>query len=342
MIKLRKIKQTDSLYFAKWWQNVEIMNLFDPDASIPNDRTAKRRVTALIKNVKDIYYVITNEDSPIGYIYLHKRKHNWFELRILIGEKQFWNKGYGTLAIKILLKYALANGIDKIFVKVSTDNTHALNVLKNSGFTVVDESPDNGIRMELLPHSIRRVLKRVSSAKRVIEIAGPSPDGYRLYDDLRIAMPSIHITNKFNPVIINPSSGYGQQINVEEKVNAAKLPYALGSVDAYFTSYLSVITDFVNGKFLMLYPHWLDKILLDRAYREYDKSTRLIFNLRGKFFCQAMRTLKPGGIIVFVGPAPKDYILAERAGLNVLVRNYTASDGSETAIYQKSPRQSSI
>ncbi|MBA2132040.1 GNAT family N-acetyltransferase [Capillibacterium thermochitinicola] len=57
------------------------------------------------------------------------------ELRIRIGEKAYWNKGYGTLALKQIKRYAFDElGLDRLYLRVYTFNSRAIHCYQKLGF----------------------------------------------------------------------------------------------------------------------------------------------------------------------------------------------------------------
>ncbi|NLM36815.1 MAG: GNAT family N-acetyltransferase [Firmicutes bacterium] len=57
------------------------------------------------------------------------------ELRIRIGEKEFWNRGYGTSALKQIKRYAFdVLGLDRLYLRVYTFNTRAIHCYQKLGF----------------------------------------------------------------------------------------------------------------------------------------------------------------------------------------------------------------
>ncbi|NLC52486.1 MAG: GNAT family N-acetyltransferase [Firmicutes bacterium] len=57
------------------------------------------------------------------------------ELRIRIGEKSYWNKGYGTLALEQIERYAFdVLGLDRLYLRVYTFNTRAIRCYQKLGF----------------------------------------------------------------------------------------------------------------------------------------------------------------------------------------------------------------
>jgi RimJ/RimL family protein N-acetyltransferase len=89
---------------------------------------------SMLKVKSDYHFMIILGKIVIGHISLMKRKKKWYETTIVIGEKKYWNKGYGTNAIKIIISKAKIMGIKKIYLEVRPDNKKAINVYKNCGF----------------------------------------------------------------------------------------------------------------------------------------------------------------------------------------------------------------
>jgi RimJ/RimL family protein N-acetyltransferase len=54
---------------------------------------------------------------------------------ILIGDKTYWNKGYGTEALKLLLKHGFETlNLNRIFLRVYEDNPRAIHCYEKVGF----------------------------------------------------------------------------------------------------------------------------------------------------------------------------------------------------------------
>lgn len=57
------------------------------------------------------------------------------ELRIRIGEKKYWNRGYGTLALREILKRAFFEfKLDSVYLRVYTFNLRAIHCYEKVGF----------------------------------------------------------------------------------------------------------------------------------------------------------------------------------------------------------------
>ena len=64
-------------------------------------------------------------------------KSSKVELGILIGNKEYWGKGYGTDAVKLLIKFIFEEmNINKIYLNVFSHNKRAIKSYKKCGFIV--------------------------------------------------------------------------------------------------------------------------------------------------------------------------------------------------------------
>src|SRR5213594_1853677 len=77
------------------------------------------------------------EGQHVGNLGLHKidRVHRKAEVGIVIGEPSFWSQGYGTEAMRVVLRYGFdALGLNKISLDVLEYNTRALRTYERLGF----------------------------------------------------------------------------------------------------------------------------------------------------------------------------------------------------------------
>ena len=83
------------------------------------------------------FIIKTEEGIPIGRIFYQYLdiKHNRTELGILIGEKEYWGKGYGTDAIIAFLDYLFNElGLHRVYLHVQSYNTRASRCYEKCGF----------------------------------------------------------------------------------------------------------------------------------------------------------------------------------------------------------------
>jgi RimJ/RimL family protein N-acetyltransferase len=85
------------------------------------------------------FTILTKKGKAIGNIslmeidYLHRNA----QLGIMIGEKAYWNRGYGADAIDTLLEFAFSTlGLHKVELRLGVGNKRALACYRNCGFKI--------------------------------------------------------------------------------------------------------------------------------------------------------------------------------------------------------------
>lgn len=74
---------------------------------------------------------------PVGSVYLRDidRRHNKAEYGIFIGGDGARGKGYGTMAARLMIRYAFEEmGLHRLFLRVFADNTRAIRSYEKAGF----------------------------------------------------------------------------------------------------------------------------------------------------------------------------------------------------------------
>jgi RimJ/RimL family protein N-acetyltransferase len=114
------------------------------------------------KSKEDIVLMIIdkNSDKEIGFCGFHQIRwiHRSAEYRIFIGEKDFWGKGLGQEATKIMLRYGfeLLN-FNRIWLGVNASHQRAVNSYLKCGFT-----KEGILRQEIYRNSIYYDVIRMS------------------------------------------------------------------------------------------------------------------------------------------------------------------------------------
>ena len=133
-ISLRKIKLSDKRYFAKWWRDKELLKLTSGRLGRISNKEVDKYFQAILENKNDYNLIIILNKKIIGHISLVKRKNNWYETQIVIGEKKYLGKGYGIKAIQSIIKKAKNLKIPKIYLEVRPTNIRAVKVYEKCGF----------------------------------------------------------------------------------------------------------------------------------------------------------------------------------------------------------------
>jgi len=100
--------------------------------------SAKTEYDNLIKSGNNALFAIIFDEEYIGIVGLYSI--NWIarsaELRIIIGNKTYWNKGYGTDATKLAIRYGFDMlNLNKIWLGVNAEHIGAIRAYEKAGFT---------------------------------------------------------------------------------------------------------------------------------------------------------------------------------------------------------------
>lgn len=133
-IILRKIRVADKKYFFHWWQDQELRKLTSGVLGRVSNKEIDKYFKDIFESKKDHHFMIVLDKKVIGHISLAERKNNWYETQIIIGLKNYRGKGYGSKAIRILVRKAKRLNISKIYLEVRPTNIRAICAYENCGF----------------------------------------------------------------------------------------------------------------------------------------------------------------------------------------------------------------
>lgn len=137
-VMLRKINLDDTENIIKWKNSPEVKKNF----CIQEDLTYETHFnwfTNKIKTGEVEQFIIIDRttNTPVGSTYLRDidNKNNKAEFGIFIGEGSARNKGIGTDATILTMKYGFEKlGLNKIFLRVFSNNIGAIKAYEKAGF----------------------------------------------------------------------------------------------------------------------------------------------------------------------------------------------------------------
>jgi RimJ/RimL family protein N-acetyltransferase len=148
-IRLRAVEKDDLPLFVKWLNDPEVRQgilLHNPVSQTEEDgwyermlaRPADEHVMAI--DVKEPA-ADTGEERwrligslAFDHIDWHVRSA---EFGILIGDKTYWNRGYGTEAVRLLCQHGFNTlNLNRIFLHVFENNPRAIRAYEKAGFTL--------------------------------------------------------------------------------------------------------------------------------------------------------------------------------------------------------------
>lgn len=137
---LRPMKISESEVYRPWFNDPEVthQSLVTQVPSPPiTEEEEKKTVRQLITSPTDKTFVIETAGKPIGTCGLHKidRIHRTARVAITIGEKDYWNQGYGTAVTRMLINYGFDElGLERISSSALEFNKPSIKMLQRLGF----------------------------------------------------------------------------------------------------------------------------------------------------------------------------------------------------------------
>ena len=167
----------------------------------------------------------------------------------------------------------------------------------------------------------------------IIELAGPTPRGYKIVDVLGLKITPTTITNTTKDVTVYTADDKEHSYSVDDVVDVRDLPYKDNSVGILLCSYLPNVDHTQQLS-------WQDAETL--VAKEYDKAlnsnnpgTLKYASLHVSLLIGASKVLVDDGILIMQGTHTEDTIFAQSLGLKPLLSERVEQE-TECQIYFKS------
>ncbi len=138
-LRLRKLSEDDISVLHKWNNDFEVMHFSNFNIDTSTLQETGSRIKSKLESTTSKSYVIEDKvtEKPIGTIglVLINNNHRNAMLGIEIGEKDYWSKGYGREAIRLLLDYVfLEMNLHRVYLGVFSFNERAIKLYEKLGF----------------------------------------------------------------------------------------------------------------------------------------------------------------------------------------------------------------
>ena len=174
---LSPVNLDDIEKYAEWLNDLEISLYLTGNSEVYTNDKEREILENLLKSDTDVLFaIINNDDKLIGNLGLHQidYKNRKATFGIFIGEKDYWNNGFGTEAINLLLNYGFYFlNLHNINLEVYSYNERAINCYKKIGF------------------------KEIGRRRESIILGG------KFYDEISMDILSNEIKNDFDSMIEN-------------------------------------------------------------------------------------------------------------------------------------------
>lgn len=144
--RIRALEMTDLDQCYAWINDEEVTRFLSmrfPMSRSQEEKWLQRATSGESASTKDFAIETIGEGKSKEYIgNISLMNIDWFsgtaELGIFIGNKDYWGKGYGSDAIRTLLRFAFFQlGLRKVFLRVMGSNVRAQRCYRKVGFKEV-------------------------------------------------------------------------------------------------------------------------------------------------------------------------------------------------------------
>ena len=135
--RLRRIEREDIPTFVRWFADPEVRNFLLVNSPISHAQEEKWVERKLEDADSELFAIETLDGTHIGNIELFdfQRIHRHAELGVVIGEKEYWGQGYGSDAIRTLLRFGFEElNLHRIHLGVYEDNKRGIRAYQKCGF----------------------------------------------------------------------------------------------------------------------------------------------------------------------------------------------------------------
>jgi RimJ/RimL family protein N-acetyltransferase len=139
LVRLRPVRMGDLPLLVRWYSDPDVRHwLHLSEMPLPTVESERRRQQEHSSDSTRASFIIETADGlPIGSAGLQgiDPVHSRCELGISIGEKDYWSRGFGTDAIRELLRYAFAElDLRRVELITDIDNPRAVRCYGKCGF----------------------------------------------------------------------------------------------------------------------------------------------------------------------------------------------------------------
>lgn len=139
-VYLRGLEKNDLIGNMFQWANDSEVTYYMFMGAMPNSmELLEEEYKQLMSSKNDVVFAIVDKETDIhvGNVGLHVI--NWIsqsaEFRIIIGEKEYWNKNYGTEATKLAVQYGFEKlNLNKVWLGVNAEHKGGIKAYGNAGF----------------------------------------------------------------------------------------------------------------------------------------------------------------------------------------------------------------
>lgn len=139
-VRLRAIEREDIPTFVRWFNDPEVRQyllMYEPMSKAKEERWFEAYLDRKDDFMFAIEALIGEEWAHIGNLGLHRVdwKNGTCTFGIVLGEKAYWGRGYGTEAARVILRFAFGElNLHRVELEVYDFNRRAIRSYEKAGF----------------------------------------------------------------------------------------------------------------------------------------------------------------------------------------------------------------
>jgi len=142
-VRLRAMEKEDLPAFVRWFNDPEVrrnLKIVQPLSMGQEEKWYADILTTPVEEHPLCIEVKQGENwvfvGNLGFLHINQHDRS-AEVGILIGEKQFWNKGYGAEAMRLIVGHGFENlNLNRIYLHVYETNPRGKHSYEKAGFSV--------------------------------------------------------------------------------------------------------------------------------------------------------------------------------------------------------------
>lgn len=137
LLKLTTVRAEDAAIMASWEENSDYLRNLDTDIAYPHSIAELEEDKERSHNSAYFRLRTLEDDNLIGFVVIHSIEWNnrVGSLAIGIGDTKYQNKGYGSEALQLILRYAFHElNLHRVGLDVIGYNSRAIRAYEKAGF----------------------------------------------------------------------------------------------------------------------------------------------------------------------------------------------------------------
>ena len=135
-VTLRPARENDAEHFVRWFADMDVTRFLNRRTAISLQQE-QEFLKKIGESKDDVFWVLEADGKAIGATGIHRI--DWLDANgatgIMIGEKDYWRRGYATEAMELRTRYAFRElNLHKLLTEVDSENEASRKALERNAY----------------------------------------------------------------------------------------------------------------------------------------------------------------------------------------------------------------